>query len=335
MLPWRHKSGFGLELESAAVRLVELRNTSRGLQIAAARQEPLPPHAFAGVTMVDRDAISAAVSQACKPYRSRRLKVVTAICGEGVFVKSVPASHLDGEDAPGTLERLFAQHIPLAPEEVHADCQIFPGGIDGHSTQVLLAAAAKERVADLVSLLEGSGTSVAAMDISGLALANCYNRNYEPPEHDLAALIHLGGSTAHVQFVLGMVPLFTRDFEIRRGDVVAGSSAATPIMPESSVTPAADSTGADGTSVLLREIQHTFASFREIAPDRTVDRIYLSGTEINGLLDAMQRSFSVPAETFDAFRGMGHTTNSDLPGDSDASPFAVATGLALRALEEL
>jgi general secretion pathway protein L len=196
------RSALGVDFGSFAVKLVEFRQTLRGVEIGAMHalpvEDPADPRPL--------------------PERLRDLVRAHAV-GRDVVVSAVPADKLTGRRLrfPFRDRRRLAQAVPLAVEdELPFDLEKFlvgwePVGGGPQESRVAAFAAPRDEVARLLAAGREAGLEPRIVDAEGLALANLAGF-FELPR--VGVLVDLGHRKTTLCLVVDGAPLAARAIPI-------------------------------------------------------------------------------------------------------------------------
>ena len=345
----RAESLVGLDIGSSAVKAVTLRRTSRGREVVAVGNEPMPRGSIVDGDVVDRDVVAGIIRQAFDRNGIRTRRVVTAVSGNAVIVKRVTLPLMDEDDLAESIRWEAEQHIPFDVKDVNLDYQVLQAGRDAEnraSMDVLLVAAKTEKIAAYADVISRAGGAPAVVDIAAFALQNAFEVNYAADPGRVTMLVNVGASGMNINIVEGGQSLFTRDVSmggdaytealqselglsyedaerLKRGQPVDG------VGPED-----ADPITGTITEHLILDIEKTFAFFQATAARGRIDELVVSGgsAAVRGFFPALETRFDIPVSPFDPFRRIACSPENG-GGERNRRPgstLAVAVGLALR-----
>jgi type IV pilus assembly protein PilM len=297
----------GLDIGVDAVRAAVLETTDTGWSLAAAGEAPLAADAD------DRRDVAAAgfaVRALLRSLGIRRADVVTAVSGHAVIVKRLALPAMSAAELAERVPWEAARHVPFDLSEVRVDYHLVPSApADGRSTlDVLLVAARRDRIAELIEVVAVAGYRPAVVDIEAFALANAYRLNYADRADALTALVHVGRRTTVVCV-------------LSHGEAVFARDVASSVEAEGEQVAAAQ---------LAAEVRSTIDFYATAVPGRKTDRALLSGAGRieNDLRDLLEVELATPVEVFNPLRGVDDIARPT--GEAIASAYAVAVGLAMR-----
>src|SRR3990172_6476150 len=183
------KTGFGLDVGSSAVKLVQLQEGSKGFTLETFAMVELPPDAIGEGMIKDPpvvvDAIKEVVSKAGVKTKDAVKELADAIMLE--------AEH----------------HINLPIDEVYLDHQVVGQSAgQGGTMDVMLVAVKKSKINEYVAVVEEAGLTPVVVDVDAFALQNQYEMNSPETTAEAVALIDIGASIMKTNVVRGGVSIF-------------------------------------------------------------------------------------------------------------------------------
>ena len=340
---WR-KGLVGLDIGSSAVKAVELRHRRRACSLAAFAVAELPAGAVDDGAIIDRDAVVRAVGTLLDSPDFDTRAVALALTGNAVMVRRIELPAMRPAELDASIYWEARQHVPFPAEEVTLDYKVLPAPRDpeaARSTDVLLVAARKDRVAEYTEVVEQAGCTPVVIDVDVFALMNAYELNYGRDGVADLALLDLGACTASVTVMAGGQPVGTRALplgvrsyqealhdELDLGTVDAGRI----VQAQPGDAPVPDAARAVLHSVndrFVEAIGDTLDYFRQSGLIGEIGSLVLCGgaSRVAGLADALAARQQLPVGLLDPFRrvqGTGGRYGNERP------LAAVAVGLALR-----
>lgn len=342
----------GLDISSTAVKLLELSRHRDAYRVEALDIEPLPERAIQDKTILDPEAVGAAIRKAVKDSGTRAKRAAVAVPGSVAVSKVVTLPAGLSERELETQVRMEAdQHVPFPLEEINLDFEVLgptpgnPGTID-----VLLAATRSENLEARVAAAELGGLQVDIVDIEPFALENAYFELLAPKLADITsemavALFDIGSTTTSLSVFQQGKMLYTREHpfggrqhteeivrryqmspeEARRAKRQGG-------LPESYVDEVLEPFIDLTTQQLGRFLQFFYAAH----PNVHVMRILLGGGVANlpELSERVAQSTGTETSMVNPFSGMNRAPRvSNQIINEEATAMLIACGLALRGFD--
>jgi type IV pilus assembly protein PilM len=343
----RAKSLVGLDIGSSAVKAVELKPAGRGYRVAAYGSEPLPPDSIVDGAIIDGAAVADAVRRLFDARGIRTREVAASLSGNAVIVKKITLPAMTDAELAESIYWEAEQYIPFDIQDVNLDYQVLEAADNGGkgTSDVLLVAAKKEKIADYTGVIAQAGRTAVVVDVDAFALQNAYEVNYGIEPGAVVVLLNAGAGATNINILSGEQSVFTRDVSI-------GGNAYTEALQRELNLPyeaadqlkrglAVDGVSFDDARPVLRavsenvmlEIQKTFDFFKATASSDRIDRIMISGgaSRAEGFTEMLAERFGAPVEPFDPFKRIAFDARKLGGEPSEIGPTAaVAVGLALR-----
>lgn len=209
----------GLDIGTNAVRVAEI-EPGDPPRLTTFGQVALPPGAMRDGEVVDPAAVTDAIQRLWKELSLKKGPVRIGVASPRVLVRTVDLPTMSDDELAGALQFQAADLIPIPLEDAVLDFQVLealaapePTG-DGSPAQpmsrVLLAAAHKDLVGNLVGSVRAAGLSVSGVDLVPLALVRSVGRRVSDNGAGVEAIVSIGGGvTVVVVHELG-IPRFVR-----------------------------------------------------------------------------------------------------------------------------
>lgn len=353
MLSFKQKKPplLGIDISSAAVKLLELSKTSSRYRVESYAVEPLPQDAVVDKNISNVEAVGEAVRSVVKKSGSRLKHAAVAVSGSAVITKviSMPAS-LSDEELEDQIELEADQYIPYALDEVSLDFEVLgPSSNNPEMVDVLLAASRRENVEDKVAVLEFAGLTASVVDVEAYAMENAFELLADQlpggSEGQAIALADIGATVTTLNVIDHGKVIYTREQgfggrqltdEIQRRYGLsyeeAGMAKKHGGLPDNYVTELLDPFKQAMVQQIGRSLQFFFSS----SSHRSVDYIVLSGgsASIPGIDTLVEESLGTPAIVINPFMNMSLASKIKPQSlSNDAPAMMIACGLALRSFD--
>jgi type IV pilus assembly protein PilM len=347
----KSKQIIGMDIGSSSIKIVELKQTGKDLEVSRVGVEPLAPEIVVDGAIVDTGQVSNSIAKLFNENKIKTKNVATAVSGHSVIVKKLSLQQMPDEELEAAIPMEAAQHIPFDIAEVNLDYQILETPPDSPVMDVLLVAVKKDKILNYTNVITLAGRTPVIVDIDAFALQNVYEYNYEPGPDVTVALLNLGASVMNINIVRGRTPLFTRDVSVGGNQYTDSlqkeldlgfdeaetlkTGVTLPGISDEARMPVIKSV----SEIIVLEIQRTFDFFRATAGGEQIQKLYLAGgsARVYGLADLMKQEMGIPVEQLNPFRRI-RASESGLIGETVSSQgprLSVAVGLALRSFDDL
>jgi len=345
------KQIIGMDIGSSSIKIVELKQSGKDLEVTRVGVEPLAPEIVVDGAIVDTGQVSNSIAKLFNEHKIKTKNVATAVSGHSVIVKKLSLQQMPDEELEAAIPMEAAQHIPFDIAEVNLDYQILETPPDSPVMDVLLVAVKKDKILNYTNVITLAGRTPVIVDIDAFALQNVYEYNYEPAPDVTVALLNLGASVMNINIVRGHTPLFTRDVSVGGNQYTDSlqkeldlgfdeaetlkTGVTLPGISDEARMPVIKSV----SEIIVLEIQRTFDFFRATAGGEQIQKLYLAGgsARVYGLADLMKQEMGIPVEQLNPFRRIRAPETGPI-GEIVAAQgprLSVAVGLALRSFEDL
>ncbi len=346
-LPFTSKNELvvGLDIGSHAIKVCQLKQTSKGHTIVTLGSTVLPEGAVDDGTLNEPEIVSKAITDLFSNLKIKNKKVGFSISGYSVIVKKVNLAVMEDALLEEHIMAEAEQYIPFDIEDVYLDFQDLKTGThETDRTDVMLVAAKKEIVDDYLNLLRDLNLIPVIVDVDGFALENSYEYNYQKNEN--VALVDIGASKMNINILSQGTSVVARD-------VIVGSRQITEqiqnVLDLEFEDAEALKLGAVDAEDKYEEIKDIFSSactqwileikkaidlYHSNHPDQPLKKLILSGggSKVTGLTDFLASETGLQVELFNPFSGMASNSKKIDPDylSSIGPEMAIATGIALR-----
>jgi type IV pilus assembly protein PilM len=338
----------GLDIGSSSIKMLQVKVSSKSIQLLDFGIEPLPPQTIVDGSIMDQAAVVDAIRRLRATLGIRNKQVATAISGHSVIIKKIQVPQMAPEELGQQLQVEAEQHIPFRADEVEMDHQLVnPRNAQG-MMELLLVAAKKEVIADYTQVIRDAKLQPTIMDVAAFTMQNAFEVSYDAPAGESVALINIGAAIANINIITDGASIFTRDVTVGGGAFTEEIQKRIHVSQEEAegfkiALSAGISDGIpDGVEDIMTEVaegiagklQRTLDFFLAASSDATLSRMYLCGgsAKVPALQRILAERSRVPVEIIDPFRRL---TIDQTRFDMDfirahAAEATVGLGLALR-----
>ncbi len=343
---FQSKKILGLDIGTTSIKLAELDVGRKGATLISFSIVPTPQGAMANGDIVDAAALSEAVKNIFASSSSNRKFICGGICGNPVIVKKVSIPRMEEKLIAEQIKWEAEQYIPFDMNETNLDYRTLNQPPTGETMDVLLVAAKQDAIFRLNEIIETSGKTLNIVDVSGFALAQCFEQNYNIPDEQAVALVNLGGAVTNVTVLNRNDIVFSRDIllgginysnEIQRGlnltadeaEVMKISASQGQAVPEDLMTILEKN-----HKPIAEEILSSLEFFQNSTNGILVSACFVTGgaSRTPGLIPYLNKFLKISTQPLDPFRSIKHNSSklsqSFISQIADVS--AVAIGLGLR-----
>ncbi len=344
------KNLIGVDIGSSSIKLCEIKEARGGKRVLTQfGYEPLPPRTIVDGHVINGRAVVDALNKLFQKQRNRN--VALRISGHSVIIKKITMPLMTLAELAEQITWEAEHHIPFDLAEVEMDWEIVQERPEQRQMDVLLVAAKKEDINDIINLAAEAKLKLKVIDLDAFALQNVFEFGYGmPPPGATVALLHVGASLTTLNVISQGTTAFTRD-------LATGGNAITEHIQRSLGISAEEAEaykcGGDGRGLVPREVpelvqeiveritddvQRSLDFYLATSGEGEVGKIMLSGgtANIRALVDVLEKRTRVQAEVMDPTRVVSLDPKAVDPQlfRLRAAQSSVALGLALRKEKE-
>jgi type IV pilus assembly protein PilM len=344
-------AGIGLDIGEDQIRVVELRRTSRGLQLQAMGAAPPPPGALSGGAVLDVRLLAEGLRRVLRENRISSFvpRVVVGLPGRVAASRVLELPEMPKADMRAVVAGEM-EHYRMIPAGQGTFDFVTLGEPNPNSGQVrLLLMAADKKVVDTYrEALRLAGLPMSALEPLSLAASRAA---FSSVNRGGVALVAVGARTTELAIFSDGALCYSRQIDTGGLDLSGPNPSATldlsqsaepaKVPLEESVTlPALGGVAGGDLQSLVYELRRSLDFYHREAPAAgRVERVVLSadGSRLRGLDRYLETNLGLPVSMCQPFQGVAHS-NSRVNSEylRQVGPaFASAMGLALRALEEV
>ncbi|WP_373044962.1 type IV pilus assembly protein PilM [Vulgatibacter sp.] len=346
------KLALGLDIGSSSVKMVLLKESKRGFELAHFGIAPIPSEAIVDGALMNSTAIVQAIQELVAAQKIKHKEVALGVAGHSVIIKKIQLPVMSQEQLDEAIAFEAEQYIPFDIKDVNIDTQILtpPGDEADGVMDVLLVAVKKDMINDYTSVIAEAGLTPTIVDVDAFAVQNAYETAYGIPPGETVVLINAGASVVNINILANGITSFTRDITL------GGNLFTEEIQKQLNVShdeaealKVGGSAGGDADAVVPQEVERVIQGVAEqmageiqrsldfyaaTAADGRISRVLLSGGTAR--IPALQRTIAqrcgVPVEILNPFRNIEiDHRRFDPKYILEVAPMAaVAVGLGLR-----
>lgn len=343
------KTCVGLDIGSSSVKVVQLKETSKGFHLVNFGIEPLPAQTIVDGSIMNQSAVVEAIRSLKNALKLKARDVATSISGHSVIIKKIKVPPMTPEELEEQIPWEAEHHIPFSKDDVEIDHQLVNTQNAQGQMELLLVAAKKEVVSDFTMVIREAKLQPMVMDVAAFTVQNAFEVNYAVAPNEAVALINVGAALSNINIVAGGTSAFTRDVTVGGNIFTEEIQKRLNVSQEEAEAWKVGSMGEGAHEVLPHEVeavltevsdgvagqfQRSLDFFLASSSDATISHIYLCGgsAKVPALQRALQEKSRTNVEILNPFNKiMIDERKFDMDFLRAHAPEAtVAVGLALR-----
>ncbi len=339
----------GIDISSAAVKVLQLSQSAGRYRVEHYGVEPLPPNSVNEKNITQVEVVGAAIKRAIAKSGSKTKYAAVAVSGTTVITKVITVTGgLDEESMEQQVYDEASNHIPYQMDEVSLDYEELGAIENTDSIQVLIAAARTENVEARQAALEFAGLTAKVVDVEVFAIEAAFkliSRQHNIPVNNLTAVVDIGANLTTLNVIKDGRSIYTReqvfggkqlsDEIMRRYGLSfneAGAAKKLGGLPESYESEVLEPFK-EGVAQQISRLLQFFYSGSDYS---RVDQIVLAGgcATISGMEQVIEQHLGVGTITANPIASM--TVNPRVQAHAlaaDAQALLIACGLALRSFD--
>jgi type IV pilus assembly protein PilM len=339
------KNLVGVDIGSSSIKVCEIKEGRKGARsLLRFAHHTLPAQSIVDGHIMNSGAVVEGLERLF--HKQRRKDVALRISGHSVIIKKVTMPLMTQDELREQISWEAEQHIPFDVADVELDYQVLRRRDEEGQMDVLLVAAKKEEIQDLMNLALEAKLKPRVIDLDAFTVQNCYEIGYGAPEPgSTVVLLHVGASLTTINIVSDGNTAFTRDIANGGNAITEEIQRQLNIGQEEAEAYKCGSTGGivphevsrivqQVVESLAGEIQRSLDFYLATSGDREIARVVLSGgaSRMEALKDAIAARSRSNVEVIDPLRAAGLDSKSlgALELEQHGPAAAVAFGLALR-----
>lgn len=200
---------FGLDVDSASVKMVELARTRAGYRLERYAIETLPPGVIENGSIYDEDAVKNALSVCAAKFKTKLKHAAAAVSSSVIVKRNLELSDaLRDEDLTTQVMQQAPSRVGIPLEQAAIDYVIgeHKPGAGGNSGDydIVVFACEREKLEARVALVENAGFKAAIIDSDELALLDAVERTMDRggagSDSDLVLIMDVGSTSTHFHF---------------------------------------------------------------------------------------------------------------------------------------
>ncbi len=324
----RVKSHIGIDIGTAAVKGIELIQTSKGVKILSAAMEKLPIGAPTNVLL---DKIRLLLSNLAISHNQLNVSVA----GKNVIARYLLFPVLPKQNIIKSLKFEFDKYIPFPMDDSIVDIDILGKTADAKKMNVLVVAARKEVVKERLKIIEELHLIPDTITTDSLALSTIFlNSSYNNKELSYI-LLNIGNKRTNLAIVKKGIPVFSRDIEVG-GEaltrIIADKAGVTleKAEEEKCLLPAERIEIFSDLYALINEIQLSIEYTKKFYGLEAVENIYICGgtARLNGIAKFLSDATGIACDSWNPFASFEKTKNADFL-EQHYLELVLAAGIAL------
>lgn len=328
----------GIDIGSRAIKLVEIAWEKDQPVLKSFGIKEFPPDVLTSSQLIDSQLLTDTLGQLLSTTPTYSKNAVVAVGGEAMFARELVFPVMTKEELQEAIRWDLEKYIPYAPDSYYYDFSIVGAGNSDSEIKVLLAAAPKEIVNNLIAVIKNVGLRLVAVDMEPLAL----HRVFTNAEN--AMIIDVGTFLSQVTVFQNGSPAVIRTISIggqRFADIVMQGEETDRSLPTLTASLEKKEDVQQQLDLLVsefaRDLRRTTEYYQLQNKDVTIDKVIVTGggANLGNLAQQLTAELSIPAVVYNPLEKLSIPNSFDKKHlERIAGQLGTAIGLALRGGEE-
>lgn len=309
------KNLVGVDIGSNSIKVVEIDENRKGeRRITRFGHHVLPPQTVVDGHIMSPGAIVEGLDKLF--HKSKKRDVAIRASGHSVIIKKITVPFMTAAELAEQINWEAEQHIPFDLADVRIDYQVLAQRQQQGQMDVLLVAAKKEEIQEVVDLAQEAKLRVKVVDLDAFAVQNAFETGYGlAATGQTVVLLHVGASLTTLNILANGTTAFTRDVanagnaiteEIqRRLNITQEEAEAYKCGGGRGIVPQeVPQIISQAVETLAGEIQRSLDFYLATSGEADIHKVIVSGGSANlhALLDSIGKRARVLCEPFDLTR---------------------------------
>lgn len=200
--------------------MAQIKQSGIGRALTAYGSITMPLGATVEGEIIDPTIVSLAIKNLWRSVGLRSKEVSIGVSNQKVIVRLIDLPFMDKDELAGAIQYQAQDYIPIPVEDAVLDFQILGDYMtpsDEHMMEVLLVAAQRDMIANVVAAVEGAGLRLASIDVTAFALVRALlgtetswlATEFNDPSQALG-VVHISSGLTTIVVLERGIPRFTR-----------------------------------------------------------------------------------------------------------------------------
>ncbi len=327
----------GLELDTEEVRAVIIAGSATEPQLLAVERIALPEGAVEDGMITKPGIVGQTLAELKTKMSAGKIEVILGVANQSVLVRFANFARAEESKMDKIIRFQAQEYIPFSMDNLVLD-YLITGEVNtdsGEFYEVMLVAAQRNMINSFVKTMDVSGWAIKDIDVASMALLRAAASEIR---NKVMIILDISNGLFNIIVTVNGMPRLVRLVSSRMKDVAEalecplGKIVPMPSAPPGDLVPILSSWG----DALADEVRSSIKYYQSKPGAQSVDEILLCGrgARIWGLTEQLEDSLRLPVKVLNPINRAGLTSKLKESKSEEAPDFAIATGLALRGLED-
>ena len=292
-----------------------------------------------------KEELSEAIRNIFESQNFSSRKVRLSVGGPSVIVRYISLPHMTQKELGTSIVYEAEKYIPFKTDDVYLDyCVLGETPVTGGKKRVnvILAAAKKEKVKELVELVQAANVQAEIVDVCAVAILNAFQYSQPDARTERVCQVDFGARCTTANIIDEGIPVFTRDVSFGGEDIMNALVKGLNVSVDEAnrIVREVGWSSAQWKEAVAKPFDHITSEVRlsvdyferQLNEEKKIQKVYIHGgvSKIPGFQQALEKELGYPVQHVDPLLRLEVAENVDKALLSSYSgQYMNALGLAL------
>src|SRR5689334_2419873 len=205
------KNLVGVDIGASAVKVVQLKEARKKLQVVRYGFAPLPPQSIIDGHVMNSGAVVESLMKIFHDSKITQKDVAIGVYGQSVIVRKITVPMMTNDELEEQIGWEAEQHIPFDIKVMSIDYEVLRKRPEAGQMDLLLVAAKKDEINDYAAIVREAKLKPVVVDINAFTVQNIFEHTAGLPQDQTVALLNVGAAVSSLNIVSRGVSAFTRE----------------------------------------------------------------------------------------------------------------------------
>ena len=196
------KNLVGVDIGSSSIKVCQLREGRKGLELFRLGFAPLPPQTIVDGHVMNSGVVVENLTRIFQDQKIKSRDVAMSVSGQSVIIRpKITVPMMTQAELAEHIQWEAEQHIPFDIKDVHIDYEVLRRRPETGQMDLLLVAAKRDEINDYAQLAREAKLKPQVVDIDAFTIQNIFELSRGLPEDQTIALINVGASLSTLNII--------------------------------------------------------------------------------------------------------------------------------------
>ncbi|MEA2753058.1 MAG: type pilus assembly protein PilM, partial [Myxococcales bacterium] len=176
------KNLVGVDIGASAIKVVQLKEARKKLQVVRYGFAPLPPQSIIDGHVMNSGAVVESLMKIFHDSKITQKDVAIGVYGQSVIVRKITVPMMTNDELEEQIGWEAEQHIPFDIKVMAIDYEVLRRRPDAGQMDLLLVAAKKDEINDYAAIVREAKLKPVIVDINAFTIQNIFEYQHGLPE---------------------------------------------------------------------------------------------------------------------------------------------------------